>query len=144
MIIKELLFERSSNSYVAQRLHNCPDDVDVYNVESYLIQNLGKPLDVAVTEGATTKRTVIGWTFEPPAEMELPGPRDDYEIAAIPMIETEDGGFTSALLVVAQQRAAFEAVSRESDVPLTVVDGHSEYRADKSAAPEDNPTSTDE
>src|SRR5690348_11026160 len=89
MIIKELLFERSSNSYVAQRLHNCPDDVDVYNVQSYMIRQLGEPLDVAVTESATTKRTAIGWTFERPADMELPGARDNYEIAAIPMIETE-------------------------------------------------------
>jgi hypothetical protein len=141
MIIKELLFERSSNSYVAQRLHDCPDDVDVYNVRSFLIQMLGDPLDVAVTGGAGGERMVIGWTFEPPTTMELPGPRDDYEIAAIPMIETEDGGFTSALLAVAQQRAALEAIARERDVPLTVVDGRSEYVADE---PENNPSSHDE
>jgi hypothetical protein len=144
MIVKELLFERSSNSYVAERLHNCPDDVDVYNVESYLIQHLGEPLDVAVTDEVSGKRTVIGWTFEPPAAMELPGARDDYEIAAIPMIETDDGGFASARLAVAQQGAAFEAVARENDVPFTVVDGHSEYEADKPTAPGDNPTSADE
>ena len=47
LVIKELLFDRPREEYVAARITGCPVDVELHTVASWLSQRYGAPIDEA-------------------------------------------------------------------------------------------------
>jgi hypothetical protein len=121
VIIKRLLYDRETGRYVGETLEESPYNVNLVNVDSYLEHLLGEPLDVARTSDSDGQSVIIGWTFPVPEGDVVPGPKDRFEVVAIPMVRRSDGSLSSAFLDLAEQRAVFEQISQDRGVPLQVV-----------------------
>jgi hypothetical protein len=100
----------------------CPNDVEADTLLSYLTQQFGEPIEVALTSTEKNPRIVIGWFFRPPAG-QLTGPADDIELLVIPYITLEDGSDVAMFLHQANQKELFETLAVEGKVDeLTLIE----------------------
>lgn len=100
-----------------------PAGIEPDTMRAYYTQRFGEPLDDAYTDGPSGSRVDIGWVFEVPAQFELPGPPDEFEMVVIPVTEDPEqpGMLVSVWLLLAEQRAKFEQLVDEGKVDRLVV-----------------------
>ena len=145
LVIKELVFDRSREAYVAQRINCCPADVELHTVASWLSQRYGPPIDQARSVGPKVGELVVGWVYRMPSDW----PDSDaatQELVAMPMQVNEDGeAGDSAFLIQAEIRQMMQAVAERQGVPLEVITvEHAEYEPTRSCGDQEPPGGSDD
>lgn len=113
--IKCLMYHVSRDKVVGEWVAQCPQDVDIWNVRSYLEHHLGPVLDVAYTKSAEHGEIQVGWTFRAPK-------RDGFEVIAMPMIRDQaTGDLTGAWIWEAEQRAMMQQLSTQFNITPTTI-----------------------
>ena len=67
-----------------------PADIDFDGLLAFYTEQLGEPNDAAYTDVPDVGKVDIGWVFDVPKGWELPGPRKDYEMVVIPLVQDPD------------------------------------------------------
>ena len=145
LVIKELLFDRSREAYVAQRITRCPADVELHTVASWLSQRYGAPIDEARSVDPKVGELVVGWVYRVPSDW----PDSDaatQELVAMPMQVNDDGeAGDSAFLIQAEIRQMMQAVAEREGIPLEVITlEHAEYEPTRSRGGQEPPGGSDD
>jgi hypothetical protein len=120
LVIKELLFDRPREEYVAARITGCPADVELHTVASWLSQRYGAPIDEARSVDPKVGEIVVGWVYRVPSGWPDADPATQ-ELVAMPMQANDDGEpGDSAFLVQAEIRQWMRAVAEREGIPLEV------------------------
>jgi hypothetical protein len=136
LIIKELLFDKTKDEYVAERLTRCPADVELDTVKSWLEQQYGAPTNVADSVDPEVGKIQVGWVYEVPSDWPSANPTTQ-ELVAMPM-GVDDAGKPgdSAFLVQAQIRRAWRATAEREGFELKVITlEHRPYEAKGESQP---------
>jgi hypothetical protein len=67
-----------------------PEGVEFDDLLDFYRDYLGEPRDAAYTDVPDIGRIDIGWVFPVPKGWDLPGPRKDFEMVVVPMVEDAD------------------------------------------------------
>ena len=145
LVIKELLFDRSREAYVAQRITRCPANVELHTVASWLSQQYGAPIDEARSVDPKVGELVVGWVYRVPSDW----PDSDaatQELVAMPMLANDDGeAGDSAFLIQAEIRQMMQAVAEREGIPLEVITlEHAEYELTRSRGDQEPPGGSDD
>ena len=120
LVIKELLFDRPREEYVAARITDCPADVELHTVASWLSQRYGTPIDEARSVDPKVGEIVVGWVYRVPSGWPDADPATQ-ELVAMPMQVNDDGEpGDSAFLIQAETRQWMRAVAEREGIPLEV------------------------
>jgi hypothetical protein len=145
LVIKELLFDRAREAYVAQRITRCPADVELHTVASWLSQRYGAPIDEARSMDPKVGEFVVGWVYQAPSDW----PDSDaatQELVAMPMQANDDGeAGDSAFVIQAEIRQMMQAVAEREGIPLEVIAlEHAEYEPAPSRGDQELPGGSDD
>ena len=120
LVIKELLFDRPREEYVAARITGCPADVELHTVASWLSQRYGAPIDEARSVDPKVGEILVGWVYRVPSGWPGTDPATQ-ELVAMPMQANDDGEpVDSAFLMQAEARQTLRAIADETGIPLEV------------------------
>lgn len=101
---------------------DCPPDVTPDTLLSYLTQQFGEPIEVALTATEKNPRLAIGWFFRPTPAVPT-GATDNFEAMIIPFIKLEDGSDVAMFLHQAEQLELFKSFAADGRADeLTIVD----------------------
>jgi hypothetical protein len=144
LVIKELLFDRTRNDYVGQRITHCPADVELDTVASWLEQQYGPPFNTAHSVDPKVGEIQVGWVYEVPADWPDADPATQ-ELVAMPMHATDEGEpGDSAFLMQAEARQTLRAIADAAGVPLEVWPlEHAEYEPKQSRGDQEPPGGCD-
>jgi len=142
LVIKELLFDRPREDYVAERITGCPADVELHTVASWLSQRYGAPIYEARSVDPKVGEILVGWVYRVPSGWPDADPATQ-ELVAMPMQANDDGEpVDSAFLIQAEIRQWMRAVAERDGIPLEVITlEHAEYRPEQSRGDQEPPDS---
>ena len=140
LVIKELLFDRPREEYVAERITHCPADVELHTVASWLSQRYGAPIYEARSVDPKVGEIQVGWVYEVPADWPDADPATQ-ELVAMPMHVNDDGEpGDSAFVIQAEIRQMMQTVAEREGIPLEVITlEHAEYGPTQSLGEQEPP-----
>lgn len=105
ILMKLMAFDDARQEVLQEQLVSCPDDVDGFNVRSFVVQWLGEPLDVVWSVTERGERVEIGWLYGPehlrPAGLVDP---EGAELYVLPHVQLDDGSIVNLGMHVAAQK----------------------------------------
>ena len=145
LVIKELLFDRPREAYVAERITRCPADVELHTVASWLSQRYGAPINEARSVDPKVGEIVVGWVYRVPSGWPDADPATQ-ELVAMPMHVNDDGRpGDSAFLIQAETRQWMRAVAEREGIPLEVITlEHTEYTPEQNRGDQELPGGSDD
>ncbi|MDX6284773.1 MAG: hypothetical protein QOG53_258 [Frankiales bacterium] len=87
---ESIVQKRGGSKALDTSVSEVPAEIDFDGLLDFYREELGEPVDAAYTDVPDVGRIDIGWVFDVPKGWKLPGPRKNYEMVVIPLVQDPD------------------------------------------------------